>query len=192
MTPRPPAAAGTGIGANELRRAGDVWHVAYGGTEAVVRHCKGLADLAVLLARPEVEVHVTDLEGVPRGARQTAGEALDRRAIAAYKERLIELAEELDEAEAAHDPGRAARARAEYDALVDQLSSAVGLGGRGRAAGPEPIERLRKAVSARLRDAVRRTEAVHPSLGRHLANAVHTGVYCAYPPSRPTVWRCQP
>ena len=170
---------------NELRRAGEVWHVAYGGTEVVLRHSKGLMDLAMLLARPDVEVHVTDLEGVPHELTAgSGGEALDRRAMAAYKERLAELAEELDEAEVAHDLGRAELARTEYDAVLDQLASAVGLGGRSRAAGPEPIERLRKAVSARLRDAIRRIDGVHPALGRHLANAVRTGVYCVYRPDQ--------
>jgi hypothetical protein len=46
-------------------------------------------------------------------------------------------------------------------------------------------------VSARIRDAIRRVEAVHEPLGRHLAHAVHTGTWCAYRPERPTVWRCQ-
>ncbi len=184
--PTPPLAG------NELRRVGDVWHVAYGGTATIVKHSKGLADLAVLLARPGQEVHVTGLEGIPAAMLAGAGgDALDRRAIAAYKDRLAELAEELDDADAAHDIGRAELARAEYDVLVDQLTGAVGISGRARAAGPEPVERLRKAVSARLRDAIRRIEAVHPPLGRHLANAVRTGTYCSYQPEVSTIWRCQ-
>jgi tetratricopeptide (TPR) repeat protein len=177
---------------NELRREGEVWHVTYGGRAVVVRHSKGLADLAVLLARPGQEVHVSDLEGVPAAAVGGRGDdALDRRALEAYKGRLVELAEELEEAEADHDLARAERARVEYDALVDQLTGAVGLGGRARAAGPDPVDRLRKAVSARIRDAIRRIEGVHEPLGRHLANAVHTGTWCAYRPEGPTVWRCQ-
>lgn len=177
---------------NELRRQGDIWRITYGGKPTILKHSKGLADLAVLLARPGQEVHVTELEGIPAGMfRGSGGDALDRRAIAAYKERLAELAEELDDADAAHDIGRAERARSEYDHLVDQLSSAVGIGGRSRAAGPEPAERLRKAVSARLRDAIRRIEAAHTPLGRHLANAVRTGTYCSYRPEVPTVWKCQ-
>jgi len=189
---RPATAAPEPAAINELRRAGEVWHVVYAGTEVLLRHSKGLADLAVLLTRPGTEVHVGELEGVPRALTgSSGGEALDRRAITAYRERLAELAEELDDADAAHDLARAERARIEYDALVEQLSSSVGLGGRRRAAGPEPVERLRKAVSARIRDAIRHIEAVHPVLGRHLGNAVHTGVYCAYRPEAPTAWRCQ-
>ena len=146
----------------------------------------------MLLARPDVEVHVSELAGVPRELTVGGGgEALDRRAIASYKQRLAELAKDLEVAEAAHDLARVELARAEYDALVDQLVGAVGLGGRRRAAGPEPIERLRKAVSSRLRDTIRRIDAVHPALGRHLDNAVHTGIYCVYRPEAPTVWHCE-
>jgi tetratricopeptide (TPR) repeat protein len=177
---------------NELRRAGDVWHITYAGTEVVVRHSKGIGDLAILLCRPGSEVHVGELEDVPRAlTASSGGEALDRRAIAAYKERLAELAAELDDADAAHDLARAELARIEYDALVEQLSTSVGLGGRSRPAGPEPVDRLRKAVSARVRDARRKIGDVHPALGRHLDNAVHTGIYCVYRPEVPTNWRCQ-
>ncbi len=177
---------------NELRRAGEMWHVSYGGEDAILRHSKGIADLAVLLGRPGTEVHVSELGGVPRALTAgDGGEALDRAAIAAYRERLGQLAAEVDDADAAHDPVRKEVAQAEYDALVEQLSGAVGLGGRVRSAGPEPVERLRKAVSARVRDAIRRIDAVHPLLGRHLSNAVHTGTYCSYRPEVATTWHCQ-
>ncbi len=45
-----------------LRREGDVWAVTWEGTTARVRHSKGIADLAVLLVRPGVEVHVRELD----------------------------------------------------------------------------------------------------------------------------------
>jgi len=177
---------------NELRREGDVWRITYAGRATIVRHVKGIADLAVLVERPGREVHVTELDGgaaVPLGGR--GGDALDRRAIDEYRARLTELAGEIDEAEASHDIGRAERARLEYDALVDQLTGAVGIGGRVRGAGVDPVERLRKAVTARLRDAIRRIDTVDPLLGRHLGNAVHTGTYCSYRPESPTLWRCR-
>jgi hypothetical protein len=177
---------------NELRRDGDVWHVRYAGTATIVKHGKGVADLEVLLAAPGREVHVSELESVPRDALGGGGgAALDRRAVAEYKARLAELTEELDEAELAHDVGRIERARTEHDALVRELTRSLGLGGRSRAAGSEPVERLRKAVSARIRDAIRRIEAVHPQLGRHLSHAVRTGVFCSYQPESPVAWHCQ-
>jgi hypothetical protein len=173
---------------NELRRDGDVWRLSFAGTSTIVKHSKGMADLATLLDRPGREVHVTELDGAAGAYDRAAGGALDRTAIAAYRDRLGDLAVELDDAEAAHDLARAERARMEYDALVDQLAAGVGLGGRPRAAGPDPVDRLRKAVTARIRDAIHRIDAVHPPLGRHLTNAVRTGTYCSYQPETTTVW----
>ena len=177
---------------NELRRDGDVWHVCFGGFPIIVKHTKGMADLAVLLASPGREFHVSELETVPRAALSgDGGEAIDRTAVAAYRDRLAELTEEIDDADAANDVVRAERARTEYDALVDELTRSLGLGGRARAAGAEPVERLRKAVSARVRDAIRRIDGFHPELGRHLSHSVRTGVFCSYQPEASVTWRCQ-
>jgi hypothetical protein len=54
-------------------------------------------------------------------------------------------------------------------------------------ASPE-AERMRKAVTNRIRQTVKRIRAVHASLGLHLGNAVHTGTRCAYTPDRPMRW----
>jgi tetratricopeptide (TPR) repeat protein len=188
----PPTAGRDG----ELRRDGDVWHVAFGGSSTIVKHSKGMHDLALLLGRPGRDVHVTELEALPpevaAAARGSArDEALDRQAVAAYRSRLAELDDDLADAEAANDIVRAERTRSERDFLLDELSSSIGLGGRARAAGPDPVERLRKAVTARVRDTIRRIDAVHPELGRHLSNSIRTGTYCSYHPEQPVVWHCE-
>jgi hypothetical protein len=54
-------------------------------------------------------------------------------------------------------------------------------------ASPE-AERVRKAVTNRIRQTVAGIRAVHPALGLHLGNAVHTGTGCVYTPDRPTRW----
>jgi hypothetical protein len=54
-------------------------------------------------------------------------------------------------------------------------------------ASPE-AERVRKAVTNRIRQTVQRIRAVHASLGLHLDNTVHTGTRCVYTPDRPTRW----
>jgi predicted ATPase len=102
-------------------------------------------------------------------------------------EAAAELEAEVDDAEAAADLGRAERARAERDRLVDELARAAGLGGRPRRLGDDR-ERARKAVTARLRDAVGRIERAHPALGRHLREAITTGTACSYDPATPVDW----
>jgi hypothetical protein len=43
-------------------------------------------------------------------------------------------------------------------------------------------------VTWRIRSAIRKAIAVHPSLGRHLENSVRTGTYCTYAPEKPLDW----
>ena len=172
-----------------LARDGDTWVFTFEGTSARIRHAKGVADLAVLLARAGREVHVRELEGAngfPRSAN--AGTALDDRAVAQYRQRLQDLEDELDEADRHSDAGRAATLAAERDALVAELTSAFGLGGRRRSVAPDPDERLRKAVSARVKATIERLDDLHPPLARHLRRSVRTGFWCAYEPERPVTW----
>jgi tetratricopeptide (TPR) repeat protein len=168
---------------------GDTWAVTYAGETVRVKHVKGIADLAVLLARPGRHVHVRELEGVDHldlpASRQAS---LDATAIEQYRRRLADLEEDLQQAEDDQDVGRAERSRTERDALVDHLTSSLGLGGRVRSSGSDPDERLRKAVSARVKAAIERLEGLHPALGRHLRNAVGTGYWCVYDPEQPTSW----
>ena len=63
-----------------------------------------------------------------------AGEILDTRAKDAYRRRLAEIEDDIEQARATGDAERAAQADAEHDFLVRELSRAVGLGGRDRRA----------------------------------------------------------
>lgn len=171
-----------------FRREGDVWQLTYDETSVRLRHSKGLADLVVMLARPGREVHVAELVGaVDLGQRPAADALLDDKAIASYRTRLTELAEEEDDADTAGDAERSARARAEREILIDRLSSDLGLAGRSRTA-DDWAERARKAVRTRVASALKRIEAEHPVLGRHLRASVKTGAYCAYDPPEPVTW----
>ena len=119
-----------------------------------------------------------------------AGPILDRQAKIEYKRRLDDLRTELEEAERFHDPLRAERARAEIDALAQQLASAVGLGGRNRRTGSE-AERARCAVTKRIKDSINKIGQAIPSLRRHLIARVKTGYFCSYnpDPQSPVAWK---
>jgi len=184
--PRPGSARAV---AGELLRAGDAWTLRFAGRRAQLRHMKGLEDLAALLERPGEELHCLQLAGGGEVAGD-AGPVLDDAARRAYQARIRALQQEVEEAESACDPGRRQRAEAELDALVEQLSAGFGLGGRARRSGAS-AERARSAVTWRLRAALKRIEAVHPELGRHLANAVRTGTFCSYRPEHPATWQVQ-
>jgi hypothetical protein len=193
--------------ANVLRHDGEYWAVAYDGHVATLRDSKGLRDLARLLARPRQELHVLDLaaEATSADGSMSSAEAaqagvgfaarsheavIDDRAKEAYKRRLTELQREVDDADEVGDGERAATARVELDALVDELSSAYGIGGRIRRT-PDHIERARKAVTRRIRDAIVRVDRVHPALARHLNSSLRTGTYCSYEPEQDMTWTSQ-
>lgn len=179
-----------------FRRDGQFWTLSYDGRTIRMKDAKGLADLARLIVQPGRELHVLDLAGVGAGAAPTTaalgragdlGELLDARARAEYRRRLAELEDDLADADAAADPARAERARAERDFLAAELASALGLGGRARRSA-DPVERARKAVTGRIRLTIGRIEGEHPELARHLANSVRTGTFCVYRPERPVGW----
>jgi hypothetical protein len=65
--------------------------------------------------------------------------------------------------------------------------SPAAFGGDTEGAGDDR-ERLRKTVTARIRDSLRRLDDRHPALGAHLRASVHTGAVCVYAPAEPVSW----
>jgi hypothetical protein len=181
-----PAEAANGTDA-ELRRDGELWRVRHHGNSAHLRDLKGLTDLAVLLARPGTDVHVLELAGAGNLDRD-AGTLLDPTARAAYRRRLTELDGDLAAARTDHDIGRAQQLDAQRTALITELRRATGLAGRPRPLGASTTERARKAITARLREAIHRIEAVLPELGAHLDRSVITGTTCRYEPAKDLTW----
>jgi len=181
------AEAGERAPSGTLVRRGDGWLAEYAGERAILPDLKGLHDIRRLLARPGEPLHCLDL--AERTDTAFAGDTvLDDRARQSLKARIRELQEELAEAEDANDVGRAEQARTELERLVETLSGALGLGGRSRRLG-SLTERARTTVTWRIRHAVRRVEAAHEPLARHLANSLRTGTFCVYQPERPVSWR---
>lgn len=183
----------TGVGI--FRREGDYWTVEFNGRETRIRDAKGMRHLARLLANPGRELHALDLaagngavgprgqhgEQIVVGGPGDAGPRIDDQAKAAYRERVTELRLEVTEAHEWHDEERAARAQAELDALVRELATAVGLGGRDRVAA-SPAERARISVTRAIRSSMARISAQHVDLGAHLDATIRTGTFCAYVP----------
>jgi hypothetical protein len=185
LAPVAPAAAAP----NRFQRDGAVWQITYRGKTIRMPDAKGLRDIATLLARPGEPVSATRLAG--RVAPGGADPVLDDTARAVYKARLAELDEDIDDATVGNDLERAARAAAERDALIGELTRALGLGGRSRRLGDD-AERARKAVTARIGHAIDRLQHYHPDLAAHLRAAIRTGATCAYQPDQPVDWKLLP
>ena len=141
---------------------------------------------------PGREFHVLDLVAAETGqptALGDAGEMLDERAKTAYRRRLVEIEDDIEQARALGDARREVQADAERDFLVRELARAVGLGGRNRRAA-SASERARSGVTRAIRHAIARIGEHQPELGEHLDHAVRTGTYCAYvpDPGAPAAW----
>jgi hypothetical protein len=190
---------------NIFHQQGDFWSVSFEGHTVALRDLKGFHYLARLLADPGRELHVLDLVsngGDPDASSAVAtdpglttsdwgdsGPLLDAHAKNAYRRRLAEIDEDLEEARLRRDDERAANAALERDFLVKELSRAAGLGGRDRRAG-SASERARVSVTRAVRHALSHIRKHHPPLGEHLGRTIRTGTYCVYlPDSRiTTTW----
>ena len=195
-------AAASAFAPSAFYRRGDIWTIGPPGQQIQLRDAKGLAHIVRLLAAPHVEFHALDLVGGvsergdpsaaavaigagieirPRGAGD-AGPALDSQAKAAYRARVTELQEEIDEADAFNDPERAARAREELAFVARELAGAVGLHGRDRKTGSD-AERARVNVTRAIRTALKRVSEHDAALGRRLGAEIRTGTFCVYEPA---------
>jgi len=185
-----------------FRAEGEIWAIAYDGTKVLMKPSRGLALIAQLLGQPGREIAASELVGrifpaaglrasieigaqtsggLTAGGTDDAGELLDAPARTAYKRRLVELREELAEAEQNNDIGRCERLRTEIEFLTVELARAVGLGGRARRAGSH-AERARINVTRTIAAALAKIAACHPALGAHLSRTIHTGTFCSYAP----------
>jgi tetratricopeptide (TPR) repeat protein len=184
---RPPELASAPDVDNVLRCEGDTWAITFEGRTIRVRDRKGMHYLARMVEEPQREFHVLDLVG---GASMAAdekstgdsGPLLDSKAKDAYRRRLAEIEEDIEEAERLHDVGRGACAKTERDLLTRELARAFGLGDRERPAAGSAAERARASATRAIRHALLRIAEHHRSLGDHLDRTIRTGTYCAYAP----------
>jgi hypothetical protein len=173
--------AGVGPDRPRLRRDGQDWQLTMGGRTVRLRHRKGLAQLAVLVANPGRAVSAVELAGgMPVPAAPDP--ILDEPARRAYRQRLAELDAALDGAAARGDATAADGLEAERAALVAELKRATGLAGRRRGFSDE-AERARVNVTRTIRQALDQILAADPEAGRHLLASVHTGIRCSYRPN---------
>ncbi len=200
---------------NSFQRQGEVWAITYAGVTIHLKDSKGLQYLSSLLRQPGREVHALELaRGVgavesSKGATAyrglnvdqlveqqlsvtglgDAGPQLDEQAKAEYRRRLCDLEENLQDAEVLGDDEGADKIREEREAILQELKSAVGLGGRDRLAA-SARERARVNITKHVKAAIGKINQELPDLGRHLRAAIQTGTYCSYHPESPVRWRC--
>jgi TolB-like protein len=170
---------------NYFLKENDVWQISYEDKQVLITEVKGLNDLAKMLGHPEKQFHCTELMG--SGLEAIAEPVFDERARRSYQKKIHELQEEIRWSENNNDLQRSTNLHAEYDQIVDHLTSSLGLRGKIRTS-HDNLDKTRSAVTWRIRNAIQKIEKVHPKLAKHLAAAVKTGILCSYAPEKPVKW----
>ena len=186
-------------------REGDLLTISHAGRIVRLKHAVGLAHIALLLRHPRQQFHVNDLLARTRHGGQSTGDVsagaaaeaadlsvradlgdagaiLDPEAKAAYRRRLAELREELEEATACNDIGRTARAQKEIEFVGHELERSMGPGGRDRRA-VAATERARVAVAKAIKYALGKIAKQDAAVADHLRRDIHTGYCCVYEPA---------
>jgi hypothetical protein len=158
-------------------------YFALSGTSGTLRFkaSRGFQYLAMLVERPNADLHVLELMGSKDADRGSAGELVDPWALRAYRTRLQTLREALDTAEELGDSTRAARVRDEMEAIAAEIGRTTKKGGRARHA-ESAVDRARSAVQRRIRDAIERIVEQDEELGKWLRRAIRTGNSCSFRP----------
>jgi pimeloyl-ACP methyl ester carboxylesterase len=186
-------------------KEGEFWTIACWGEVFRLRDVRGLVYIAYLLGHLGEEFHVLSLAS-KTGGRQgevdelaepateeqatqsdltvgrmgDGGEMLDGQAKAAYKKRVAELREQLEEARELNQLELVDRLEDEIETLGRELSRAVGLGGRDRRAA-SASERARINVTRAIKIALERIAEHNPALATLLTHSIRPGRSAAIP-----------
>ena len=177
-------------------RSGGSRTVAFRGRSVVLPDLKGFRYLDRLLAEPGREFHVCDMVAGEHGttaAAESGLPVLDDEAKAAYRRRLADVDEDIEEATLMNDLGRLELAERDRDYLVAELARAAGIGGRDRTLGGS-AERARTSVARSLRYAIQRLAEHDEVLAGYLTQTIRTGTYCSYAPDpvAAVAWELRP
>jgi len=159
----------------------------YKGESITVKDTKGLRDLLQLIENPGQEIHCLELMGI-NGEVNAGIEVFDTKAKDQLQRRIKELQGAIAEAEEFNDIALASNLSIEYEQLIENMSSALGIGGRTRKVGSS-IEKARAAVTLRIRACIKKIKENHEPLAMHLGNAVKTGIVCIYNPEQQVNWQ---
>jgi hypothetical protein len=175
-----------------LAKEGEFWTIAWDRRSLCIKDSKGVRLLRILVESPGRQFHVLDLEGYERKPDPTRGDSsfalsdgcpiLDEGAKNAYKARLVELRDELEEAQGFNDIFRTSKIKEEMAILTSELARAFGLHGRSRRALSD-AERARVRVTLAVKAAIDKIAKYDSSIGWHFASSVKTGAFCLYRPA---------
>jgi len=169
----------------------DVWTLTYAGKTLRLKDSLGLRCIAQLISKKGRDIHAAMLRAVASGTtafKPLAGtEVLDEQAIHEYREQLDDLESEVQESKENNDFAKQEQIQVKIDALMQQIASATGLGGRKRKSGDD-AEKARTSVTNAINRTISKIEKTHADFARHLMNSIRTGQYLCYSPETDVDW----
>lgn len=191
---------------NYFRKDEDSWTISYEGRVITgVKDAKGLHYIAYLLQNPNKIVGVSELVTIVEKPLQDkraeefdfvneetqdklhirrtsnlgdSGEVWDQQALQAFKKKVNAIEEDLLDPELT-DKSRD-ELRIEKEKIEDEIVNAH-YKGRPRKGG-DVSERIRKAVTNRIQNSIKKITGKHPLLGKYLSDTIKTGSSCSYNP----------
>ena len=163
-----------------------MWHMSFFGQSVDLKNTKGFHDISKLLLNPEKEFHCMELMGA-MPSENLGTPTLDHKAKMEYQKQIKKLSIKIEDAKEFNNYELLSELQEEYDSLVEHLSQSLGLAGKPRKIG-STVEKVRSAVTWRIRSSIKKIKEVHPALAKHLAKSISTGTFCAYKPEFEIHW----
>ena len=198
---------------NSFTLNGDYWEICYDGQCKFIKNSLGIQYIKYLIQNKGKEVHVTELfyhqnplpidvtntasstlgsqkseaKELPISTFRGTGPLMDEQGKNAYKNRIKELDEQIEEAGGLGDTNKTEELKDEKDKIVNQLAADFGLGGKPRSSN-DFYEQIRKNVTNCINREKSKLKKSFPELETHLM-FINTGWECSYSPKPDTNWK---
>ncbi len=200
---------------NVFRLEGEYWTIRYDGKTARFKDKKGLRYIAYLLKHPDEDFPAIELQRCcattqelaesqevrsvrPRELEaedssftddlSTRDEVHDEKALRNYRDRLIELREELHKAQKNSDETMATVTQHEIDRITKLLLPSLNLGKKSRTF-QNKAEKARIAITTAIKRAYKPLKKEHAILHDHLEDVIYSGSSFSYKPREEIRWQ---
>lgn len=176
---------------NSFHLRGSHWFIQYQGCrEFSVPNSLGMRYIVSLLYRPRMAVaafHLKLLDDCINSdsSYSSSSPLCDQEALADYRQRLLEISEEIRLAELNHDLAQLSQLKEEHRVILAETIRVVGWSGQIRESGEN--DRARMSVQRAIKRARDNIRKASPQLGRHL-DQIKTGLQIVYEPDPEIIW----
>jgi len=194
---------------NIFRLKGDIWEISFEGITNHYKNLLGLQDLQILLNNPTKSIHVSVLyrnkslnnlqnaehlnklsfeeineKGLSITTSEKGIDAIDDKARADYYKRINRLKEEMEDAEEFGNIEKIEELREEKVGIKKQLDISLRKNKWTIRKEKDPKDRMRKAISARIKDVLKKFKNNNNPLFLFLDDTLEFGSYIKYNPQK--------